>query len=431
MGLLTSEQEKQYPRIAYMLDYLFQQQFDLRYELTISLSTEHMELYPAGCEKKLCIPMSGFLMQSTIESSFKEWFMDFADQRIEVTEDGGLNFDVLAAQFFLLSRYEEYLTFEADSFGRYQAKNSSLFKKGLLQVPLVDRWTMDFMNWWNQIFPQHRIQLRNVHEENLLTIDIDKAYAIKYASPFHLGRTLIKSLVHGSISEAWWKWRVWFGKEQDPFDQFDHITKLNERYGLEPKVFVLCGESKGYDQNLGLEIEHIRQAIFSLAKPSSIGIHPSIRSTTSFMVLSEELDYLARHLGQKPGMSRQHFLKLSLPQSYDWLCELGIKEDYTMGFAEVPGFRAGTSKAFYWFQLKDNKSTPLKVVPFSVMDTTLCDYMALSCEEAVQQVKLIKDEAIKYGGRLGVLLHQESPGGYGRWKGWQNFYEEVLKLISE
>jgi hypothetical protein len=45
---------------------------------------------------------------------------------------GDLPFDPLAATFYLVSRYEEYLPFIPDEHGRFPAKQSFAFSNGFL-----------------------------------------------------------------------------------------------------------------------------------------------------------------------------------------------------------------------------------------------------------------------------------------------------------
>jgi len=46
-----------------------------------------------------------------------------------------LPFDLFSACFFLLSRYEEYLPFEPDGYGRFEADQSLAFRIGFLEEP--------------------------------------------------------------------------------------------------------------------------------------------------------------------------------------------------------------------------------------------------------------------------------------------------------
>ena len=57
---------------------------------------------------------------------------------------GEWSFDLFAAIFFLLSRYEEYLPHSKDQYGLYAHENSIAYKEGFLHQPLINIWLEDF-----------------------------------------------------------------------------------------------------------------------------------------------------------------------------------------------------------------------------------------------------------------------------------------------
>src|ERR1700745_3957944 len=52
-------------------------------------------------------------------------------------------FDIFAASFFLLSRYEEYLPHIADVYNRFEADSSLAFQNKFLHLPVVNLWAME------------------------------------------------------------------------------------------------------------------------------------------------------------------------------------------------------------------------------------------------------------------------------------------------
>ena len=53
-----------------------------------------------------------------------------------------LPFDIFAASFYLVSRYEEYLPHIRDEHDRFDAKDSLAFINGFLDKPLVNSWAL-------------------------------------------------------------------------------------------------------------------------------------------------------------------------------------------------------------------------------------------------------------------------------------------------
>src|SRR5215831_14748890 len=77
------------------------------------------------------------------------------EQRIECFEvnnnkaffktEGDFPFDIFAASFYLLSRYEEYLPHSKDMYGRYAFENSLAYRENFLNLPLINIW-MQYLN---------------------------------------------------------------------------------------------------------------------------------------------------------------------------------------------------------------------------------------------------------------------------------------------
>ncbi|MEF8810095.1 MAG: hypothetical protein V5A47_04160 [Bacteroidales bacterium] len=60
----------------------------------------------------------------------------------QTNDHSSIPFDIFAASFFLVSRYEEYLPFSSDEHGRFEAKQSLAYTSSFLQEPIVDQWAI-------------------------------------------------------------------------------------------------------------------------------------------------------------------------------------------------------------------------------------------------------------------------------------------------
>ena len=83
-------------------------------------------------------------------------------------------------------------------------------------------------------------------------------------------------------------------------------------------------------------------------------------------MIAEEKSWLEEITGETISASRQHYLKLKLPVTYQQLIKNGIEEDYTIGYHDAYGFRAGTCKPFLFFDVEKNETTKLRLFPFAV-----------------------------------------------------------------
>ena len=125
--------------------------------------------------------------------------------------------------------------------------------------------------------------------------------------------------------------------------------------------------------------------------------------------------------------SRQHFLKLNFPSTYQGLINSGIKSDYSMGYAENIGFRAGVGVPFFWYDLEKEEATDLLIYPFQVMDVTLRNYLNLTPEDAFTQVTKIINIMKFTGGTFMTLWHNSSFAEQDGWSSdWKFLYERII-----
>ena len=338
-------------------------------------------------------------------------------------------FDVFAASFYLVSRYEEYLPQVRDKYGRFQAKSTWMFENGLLQKPLVNIWAIALKNRLKAIYPDLSFKERKF--EFIPTYDIDAAWAYKNKGLYRTLGGFFRDLAAGDRENLRERHEVLRGKRKDPFDSFDFMLELQKEFKLKPIYFILCGEYDTNDKNISLRNETFRNLIKHLGDYADVGIHPSFSSYLDLPKMQAEIDGLSEVLHRPLTKSRQHFLRMNLPRSYQKLIELDISDDYTMGFASQAGFRAGIADTFRFFDLENDMATNLMVHPFALMDGTMRDYLNLDVEASLNLAKQLIDEVKAVDGTFIYLTHNETLGGEKRWVGWPEMYRELLEYVYQ
>jgi hypothetical protein len=111
---------------------------------------------------------------------------------------------------------------------------------------------------------------------------------------------------------------------------------------------------------------------------------------------------------------------------------LGVKEDYSLGFSNTPGFRAGTSYPFFFYDLTEERQTDLKIFPLVVMDKTLRSNLNLNTDDAFERIKSLAEEVKRVNGVFVTLFHNENLTDEELlgWKGWKDMYKKVLLQIT-
>ena len=344
-------------------------------------------------------------------------------------QEASVPFDVFAASFYLISRYEEYLPHLKDQYERFPAEESLAYKHHFLDKPLIDIWAYKFKEILQQKFKD--IQLNERSFEYISTIDVDIAYCFKHKGIVRTIGGYIKDLFELKIGDLWTRTMVVFGLKKDPFDTFDMLIDLQKEYNIKTIFFFLVSEYTTYDKNTSSRNGKYRSLIKSVADYCKIGLHPSYFTMKNEQKLKKEKKRLDEITNRPAERSRQHYLRLAMPETYHSLLNLEITEDYTMGYAKHYGFRASTCTPFYFYDLDFEIQTPLKIFPFAVMDGTLRDYQNLSSKRAFEIILKLANEVKQVEGTFITLFHNETLSNKGRWRRWKKVYTDVFKQLSE
>ena len=339
-----------------------------------------------------------------------------------------LPYDIFAASFYLISRYEEYLPHVKDVHGRYTAAQSLAFKYKFLEQPVVDIWAYKFLKILKEKFPNYDYKQRKYNY--ISTIDIDNAYAYKHKSLIRSLGGFILDLVQFRLRDIWNRFIVNVNLKKDPFNTFGKILALQKELKIKTIFFFSIGDYTTYDTNVSASKTKYRLLIKEMQDYALVGLHPSYFSMQNSITLKKEKERLESITNTTIVRSRQHYLRFSLPETYQNLIDLEIEEEYSMGYASNIGFRASTCTPFYFYDLDFEIQTPLKIYPFALMDTTLNDYMKLTPKQSLGKIRDLRNEVKAVNGTLITLFHNESLSDYLRWKGWKRLYESMLKIAT-
>ena len=347
------------------------------------------------------------------------------------SDDSFLTFDPFACSFYLLTRYEEYLSGSTDEHERFSDSENILVGLGLHKKPVVDLMAGWIAEKIARQFPAYKTRKRTF--QFLTTIDIDNAWAFQNKSLLVSFGAALRAGWHGRWNELKQRFVVFMGLQKDPYDTYKYILETYK--GILDRIvfFFLIGDRNEYDKNVSHKNRNYRQLILNISSICEIGIHPSYASNKKSSLFEKEKKRLEKIIQQPVTRSRQHYLKLKFPETYQNLLKSGITNDYTMGFASLAGFRAGTCTAFPFFDLSKNQRTELIIHPFQVMDVALKNHLQLNPVSAWKLIEELMLEVKKVNGTFISLWHNESLKDSGQWLGWRKLFEQILEtgLILE
>jgi len=419
------------PRIAFIMDVVFKEHLNIAYRLTESVADfDNAELKISYALQ----PLAGevFIWQHPLlmESEIREQTIDSGLFDGEITffqsahDRSFISFDIFSFSFFLLSRYEEYLPHRKDKYGRFAATESVAYRFGFLQKPLVDIVVLKFAKKLQEAIPGLKLQPSDL-PEYLATYDIDNAYAYKYKGLVRSLGGLSKLAIRFKWGEAIERIAVLMNLKKDPFDTYEYIQSLQQRYDLDTYYFILFAEKDKHDRGLSPDNKHFHRLLKQLDETAKVGSHPSFASHLDKEKQRKEITGLSSVLQKEITFCRSHFLLLDFPETYRGFIENGMVADFTLGYADQVGFRASTCKPFYFFDLSSGRETSLRIYPFSYMEETLKVYMRLSGEEGLEVIKKLIDQVKSVNGVFISLWHNENFEKRG-WHGWKKVYEQSL-----
>lgn len=400
-------------RLLYVLDFCFKEKGE---EYTVVTATDewnaleyqHVNYSNQSVTSALQIIPEGILFESEIHLRKQ---LSYVDDTLKI--DGVA--DIFGVIFYLLSRYEAYFSSNSDDHGRMSAKNNALVNLKLHHQVVVDRSVKEM---WEKL----NLNYSTVAEKyNLVpTFDIDVAWAYKQ-------RKLLRSV--GAVLKGrkpLERIKVLAGLKKDPYDTYAEIREIAAK--TEQIIcFTLLGDWGKYDKNIHWQNGAYGSLIRGLNLEGEVGIHPSYASFLNKDKVEEEIRRLEEITGHEISLSRQHFLRLKIPETYQILSKLNITDDFSMGFADQAGFRAGTCFPFYFFDLENNRKTTLKIHPFAYMDSALKDYLKLKPEAAIRLIESLLNEVRAVGGEFHFIWHNSSIHDTGEWKGWKAVLDFTVK----
>jgi len=418
-------------RLLFTLDFIFKEYLHISYEIT---SDRQKFIY--SHDVKICYGTTrlkdAFFIYA--ENLLSETTIHTIDVRVKETDDipilfpvnnktSDFPFDIFSAIFYLLSRYEEYVFKYAVGQYRFPANQSIAYRYHFLNKPIIHIWIEKLAFALKRQFPSFSFTFPQYNF--LLSFDIDNAYAYRHKNWWRTAGATIKSLLLLKIDDSFERWLSILNIKKDKYDSYAYIERVLPTE-IKSVWFFLLGNYGKFDKNISYKNRALRRLISDLSQKYQVGIHPSFASNNNKKLLTDEIHRLQQITGKPVIQSRQHFLRMKLPDTYRNLADNGIQEDYSMGYAEEFGFRAGTSQPFYFFDLEKNMCTKLKIFPFQIMDVTMRRYKKYSIEKSKQVLNTLIDTTRIYHGNFISLWHNESLGTDKYWNGWRALFEWMI-----
>jgi len=339
-----------------------------------------------------------------------------------VSEKSDLPFDIFAASFYLLSRYEEYMPHLKDDFGRFPASESLAFKEGFIKSPVVDIWAYKFKKILLQNFPE--IEFKNRKFESISIIAVSRVFNFKNKGFLRSLAGTVMNLGQLKFSKVSDRFKVLLRIKKDPFNVFDDLIDFVKKHKVKMVFMFQLSDFNAFDRNISHNRLNYISIIKFVADYSLVGLKLGYYAVKDLEVLKIEKKRFENIIHAPLQNVLNSKYNLMLPEHYSNLNEQEITNDYSMGFPEWNGFRAGTCTSFLFYDINLEITTPLKIHPY-MFHSQVCKLQAP--EEIKSELAGMLKELKRVEGTFRSVFKNRDFSEYKD----NSFYYSLLKQVHE
>jgi hypothetical protein len=337
-------------------------------------------------------------------------------------ERSNLPFDIFAASFFLLARYEEYLPHVKDIHGRFSPKDSIAYQNDFLQKPVVDLWAYSLLEALKERFEDLEHKNRSYDFISLLDVATSHCYANRGFVRGMAG--LLMDIGTFKLKRVFERIAVGINKRKDPYDNFAELISLHKQYGVKSNFFFQFADYSKYDKNVSTNSSRFKSLIKYVADYAPVSLAASYSSFTNLELLKKEKANLEDVINRPVNNSKMRYNRVDVPETYRNLIAAEFTDDFTMGYTYELGFRAGTCTSFQFYDIPLEVKQPIKIHPFAIHDYALSK---IKKEEVIlQQVKTITNQIKEVNGTLIAMFSNELLGNKEE-QDWISVYTKIIK----
>lgn len=295
-------------------------------------------------------------------------------------------------------------------------------QEGFLRQPVIDIWAYRLRDLIVAKFPEFHFPERQYTITPV--IDVPVAYYFRYKGFLRTMGGFLGDLLRFRFYQFYQRFMVITGFRRDPYDSFRWIINRQKTVNQQFQFFFLIGDYSTYDKNISVNNKNFVSLIKAVGDYCKVGLKASFLSLDNAVVLKMEKKRLEHITNRDLKAARNSFSKLNLPQAYRHLNDLEIQQDFTMGYINQLGFRAGTCTPFLFYDLDYEIQTPLQVVPYQCLDFALLKFK--SQLDRQQTLELLIDEVKGVNGNFVPVFHNYSLGNSVTWTGFRELFNFIL-----
>lgn len=305
-----------------------------------------------------------------LEISVSEWQGN--PYFFKTSNQSDIPYDIFAASFYLLTRYEEYLPHVKNRISDFPAQDSLGYQNNFLTKPIINIWMRDFAKILKDKFEDTVYTQQHTNLKMLVAVE----RAFKYRK-HGISRSIVSFLsdtFRFRFKDIFTRIKTWLNPSNDPYDIYDELIGYRDKLGFEIIFMFQLGDYSIHTKNINYRKRVYKKLIKSMGDYCEIGLMPSyeaIQDYDTFRKEAKRFEQIANHEMTNIMIKDRG---LNFPDFYVSLDKTDVEHDFSMGYYNEIGFRAGTCTPFLFYDLNLEQASPIQVHPY------FCSTKALKSE---------------------------------------------------
>ncbi len=356
-------------RVHYVLKQVFTHSLGIEYGVT-----DVLDAFIAHAGPKMSYGKKPLGNEFFVQSSSLLFEQGIREQPVEVKtwqghccffltgQQSKIPFDIFAATFYLLSRYEEYLPHLKDEHGRFLPQQSLAAAHDFLEEPLVDFWLSAFYELLKEAFPDLSTSVE-AKEKFMPLVEVISPFKYANKSVFRNVVQWFRSLYRLDFWSVLEQLLVLMGFRKDPWDVFEDYTRLFAQATFKTRFFFLFSKESFFDRGISTNNIYFKNSIKSVADYFPVALLGSYLTQQHSEDLLRERDALAQLIHRPVSSARFAWGVTTVGRAYRPLLAAEMEEDFSLCYPDTLGFRASTAVPFFYYDLGLEVETSLTLYP--------------------------------------------------------------------
>lgn len=345
---------------------------------------------------------------------YKKYFLVQINKKNDRKLNNIYNYDYLGMIFWTLNLYEDKLIDRPkDAFGRFSASTSLAYKNNYLEYPYIE-YILEFI--------RDKLKIDELYKKSpQLYLSHDLDYPPNSLSLSNIKSCIKCFLLNKDISPFFYTFRNWlnlfFKKGISKYYLIEWLIVAYKKNKLKAFFFVQSFDSK--------IVRHKHDCEYNISSPSfinlinritsnnhSVGLHLSLLQNNLNNSIQKQIDNYKEIISQLSNFqksfyaNRAHFLQFEdIDNYFDLLNDNQIKDDYSVGFYDMPGFRVGTGNKYNLYHPKKT----ININPLICMEVSLTSYMKLGFSKKIEKnILLLAKRSYEFKSDFSILWHDNN-----------------------